>query len=477
MIYRSLTALLMSVLLGACSSESGDATASQQVAKDKPNIVIIFTDDMGYGDMSNSGHPTIKTYNLDRMAAEGQKWTNFYVAASVCTPSRAGLLTGRLPVRSGMASSQRRVLFPDSKGGLPQTEITIAEHLKSLGYSTGMVGKWHLGHLPEYLPTSNGFESWYGIPYSNDMDMNLDLVASVNDEDWERRHVIHTENPGVHWKNPKSEYWDVPLMQGEEILERAPDQHQLTKSYTEKAVEFIKANKEDPFFLYLAHSMPHVPLFTSEEFSGVSTAGLYGDVIEEIDWSVGQVIKTLEEEGLSENTMVVFTSDNGPWDIYKTLGGSAGMLRGAKGSVFEGGVREPTIFWWPGKIQPAIIHDIGSTLDILPTASNLAGGSLDYQVDGYDLTEVLTEVEVGPREEMFFYGGDVLRAVRLGRYKAHFYDENREKLDQPWLYDLNEDPGEKYDIAADNPEVVARLAAYALQHEQGVVPVVNQLER
>ncbi|MEQ9022139.1 MAG: sulfatase [Pseudomonadales bacterium] len=477
MINRKLILSLAVSLLGACTSGSEDSAAGSSGAQEKPNIVVIFTDDMGYGDMSNNGHPTIKTANLDRMAAEGQKWTNFYVAASVCTPSRAGLLTGRLPVRSGMASSQRRVLFPDSNGGLPQSEITIAEHLKSLGYSTGMVGKWHLGHLPEYLPTNNGFDSWYGIPYSNDMDMNFDLVAADNDEDWEPRHVIHPENPGVHWENPKSEYWDVPLMQGEEILERAPDQHQLTKDYTERAVEFIQDNKDGPFFLYLAHSMPHVPLFTSEEFMGVSTAGLYGDVIEEIDWSVGQVIKTLEEEGLAENTLVVFTSDNGPWHIYKTQGGSAGPLRGAKGMVFEGGMREPTIFWWPGKIQPAIVHDIGSTLDILPTSSRLAGGSLDYQVDGYDLTDVMIDGGEGPREEMFFYGGDVLRAVRLGRYKAHFYDENREKLDQPWLYDLNEDPGEKYDIAADNPEVVAQLAAFALQHEQGVVPVENQLEK
>ena len=185
----------------------------------------------------------------------------------------------------------------------------------------------------------------------------------------------------------------------------------------------------------------------------------------------------LEEEGLSENTLVVFTSDNGPWDIYKTQGGSAGMLRGAKGTIFEGGMREPTIFWWPGKIQPAIVHDIGSTLDILQTASRLAGGSLEAQLDGYDLSSVLMDGGEGPREEMFFYGGDVLRAVRLGRYKAHFYDENRVELDQPWLYDLNEDPGEKYDIAANNPEIVAQLAAFALQHEQGVVPVENQLER
>ena len=475
--FRRLTALLVLVLVSACSSEPDGSSANQAISQDKPNIVIIFTDDMGYGDMSNNGHPTIKTTNLDRMAAEGQKWTNFYVAASVCTPSRAGLLTGRLPVRSGMASSHRRVLFPDSNGGLPQSEITLAEHLKSLGYSTGMVGKWHLGHLPEYLPTNHGFDSWYGIPYSNDMDMNYERVAAVNDEDWEPSHVISSKKPGVHWENPQPEYWDVPLMQGTEILERAPDQHQLTKNYTEKAVEFIKTNKKTPFFLYLAHSMPHVPLFTSAEFEGVSTAGLYGDVIEEIDWSVGRVLKTLQEEGLSENTLVVFTSDNGPWDIYKTQGGSAGMLRGAKGTIFEGGMREPTIFWWPGKIQPAIIQDIGSTLDILPTVSRIAGGNLDYLVDGYDLTEVLVEGAEGPREEMYFYGGDVLRSVRLGRYKAHFYDEHRNKLDEPWLYDLNEDPGEKYDIAANNSGIVAQLAEFALQHEQTVVPVVNQLER
>src|SRR5690606_21781151 len=274
---RSYLALLL--LLGL-------AVAPAAAQDRPPNVIVIFTDDLGYGDLGVYGHPTIRTPRLDRMAAEGMKFTQFYAAASVCTPSRAGLLTGRLPVRSGMASDQRRVLFPDSRLGLPPEEVTLAEALRERGYATAAIGKWHLGHLPEFLPTSHGFDRYFGIPYSNDMDR----VGGP---------------PGQEaFREPKIEYWNVPLMRDTESIERPANQHTITRRYTEEALRFIRENQEQPFFLYLAHSLPHVPLFVSEGFEGVSPRGLYGDVVEEIDWSVGAVLDGLREMGLQERTLV-----------------------------------------------------------------------------------------------------------------------------------------------------------------------------
>ncbi|NNE93624.1 MAG: sulfatase-like hydrolase/transferase, partial [Verrucomicrobiales bacterium] len=291
--------------------------ASIAIAADKPNFVVVFCDDLGYGDLSCFGHPTIKTPHLDRMAAEGQKWTNFYVAACVCTPSRAALLTGRYPIRNGMCSDRRRVLFPDSAGGLPQSEITIAKALKDgAGYRTAAVGKWHLGHLPEFLPTSHGFESYFGIPYSNDMN-RIDRSVS-------QHQLAEDEN---------FKAYDVPLLRDEKEVERPADQRTITKRFTEEAVRKIGEFKDEPFFIYLAHSLPHIPLFRAPDFRDTSTAGIYGDVIEEIDWSVGQIREALEKHGIAENTLVVFTSDNGPWLTFDTHGGSAGLLREGKGST------------------------------------------------------------------------------------------------------------------------------------------------
>ena len=248
---------------------------------EKPNFIIIFTDDQGYGDLGTYGNPTIKTPNIDQMAAEGQKWTNFYVAANVCTPSRAALMTGRLPVRSGMYSNTRRVLFPDSDGGLPASENTIARLLKNIGYNTAAIGKWHLGHLPEYLPTKHGFDYYFGIPYSNDMD------RIAGERTYQEMFI-----------DPIYQDFNVPLMRNNEIIERPANQNTITKRYTEEAVNYISENKSKPFFLYLAHSLPHVPLFTSDAFRGTSERGLYGDVIEEIDWSVGEILNALKKEGL-----------------------------------------------------------------------------------------------------------------------------------------------------------------------------------
>ncbi len=438
-----------------------------QSEKSGLNFIIILTDDQGYGDLGCYGHPTIKTPNIDNMAAAGQRWTSFYSAANVCTPSRAGLLTGRLPLRSGMYSDNRRVLFPDSDGGLPQSEITIAKLLKTAGYRTAAIGKWHLGHLAPYLPTKHGFDSYYGIPYSNDMDRVSTLP--------QREAVM----------NAKTEYFQVPLMRNEEIIEKPADQNTITKRYTEEAVRFISENKTKPFFLYLAHSFPHVPLFASESFRGRSERGLYGDVIEEIDWSVGQILKTLKENKLDKKTIVIFTSDNGPWVLYDQHGGSAGPLYGAKGTGYEGGQRVPAIFWGPKHIKPGVMSQMGSSLDLLPTIAELAGLKVpaDRKYDGYDLTPVLKGGARSPRREMFFYHGTRLFAARKDAYKLYFFENNpagypgrMKKLDTLPLFDLHHDPSEKYDIADEHPDVITEIQAMVQQHRLTLDSVSSQLE-
>lgn len=447
---------------------SGVQVFAQNTKESKPNFIIIFTDDQGYGDLGTFGHPTIKTPNIDQMASEGQKWTSFYVAANVCTPSRSAILTGRMPVRTGMYSNTRRVLFPDSDGGLPAYENTIATLLKGSGYATAAVGKWHLGHLPQYLPTSHGFESYFGIPYSNDMDRVNDGTAKEA------------------FADPKYEYFNVPLMRNTEIIERPADQNTITKRYTEEAVKFINTNKDKPFFLYLAHSLPHVPLFASGDFKGTSERGLYGDVIEEIDWSVGEILSALKEKGLDHNTYVIFTSDNGPWLVYDEHGGSSGSLFGGKGTSYEGGVRVPTVIWGPGNVSPGVISKMGSTLDLLPTITTLAGAQVpqDRVYDGFDLSPVFKGEKVTPRNEMFFYHGDRLFAVRKGEFKLYFYSNNPagypakvEKLEKLTLFNLGHDPSERFDLADLHPETVQELTELAKQHSAAMVFGVTQLEK
>lgn len=442
--------------------------AQQSQSASQPNFILIFTDDQGYGDLGTYGNPTIKTPHIDQLAAEGQKWTNFYVAANVCTPSRAALMTGRLPIRSGMQGEKRRVLFPDSKGGLPASEITIARLLKQKGYHTGIIGKWHLGSLPEFLPTRHGFDYYYGIPYSNDMDRvdSIPYLQAIT--------------------QPKNEYFQVPLLRNEEIIERPAVQNTLTERYTDEAIEFISKNQGEPFFLYLAHSMPHVPLFANEKFKGKSARGLYGDVIEEIDWSVGKIVEALKKNGLDKNTYVVFVTDNGPWKIFKELGGSSGPLYGAKGNSYEGGVRVPAIFWGPDHVTPGQVTEIGSTLDVLVTFANLAGADLpnDRAFDGYDLTKVLNgSTEKSPRNEMFYYHASTLVAVRQGPYKLSFYENSEKgypdqlkKLEKPKLHNLNEDIGEAEDIADQHEDIVEALSSLAEGHSKTIVPVVSQLD-
>jgi len=436
-----------------------------------PNFVVIFADDLGYGDLGCYGHPTIRTPHLDRMAAEGIRFTQFYAAECVCTPSRAALMTGRLPIRSGMCGDTRRVVFPNSAGGLPADEITLAEALQERGYATACIGKWHLGHLPQYLPTENGFDEYLGLPYSNDMDRVPDLGPKGR----------------AAFDHPLSKYWNVPLMRGTEIIERPADQTTLTKRYTEAAVAFIQAHKDQPFFVYVPHTMVHVPLFRSQRFEDVSARGLYGDCLEEVDWSVGRILDTLRELQLDRNTLVWFSSDNGPWLTYGDQGGSAGLLRDGKGSTWEGGMRVPGIAWWPGRIAPETVsQELASTLDVLPTCVTLAGGTApkDRPIDGYDLSPVLFGTGEPPRNEMFYYRGRRLMAARLGPWKAHFvtqdaYGPNSKQPTEhnpPLLYQLDHDPSESRDVADVNPAVIADIRALVDRHTSSFVPPPSQLE-
>jgi arylsulfatase A len=447
--------LLLVVATLACST-----TATPPTTEHPPNIVIIFADDLGYGDLGVYGHPTIQTPNLDRMAAEGQKWTQFYVGASVCSPSRAALLTGRLPVRSGAygTEARTRVFFHDSPNGLSQDEVTLAEVLKERGYATGIFGKWHLGHLADYLPGQQGFDEYFGIPYSNDMDLTTDYSREL-------------------FREPKIETWNVPIIDGAEIVERPAEQSTITQRYTERALSFIETNRDQPFFLYLPHSMPHVPLFRSSNFVDKSAAGMYGDVIEEIDWSVGQILDKLRELQLDDNTLVVFTSDNGPWLVFETHGGSAGLLNQGKGTTWEGGMRVPALFWWPGKIAPRTVMDLGTTMDIFATAVGLGGGALPEgrPIDGFDLGPTLFDNAASERDVVLYYRFNEIYAIRKGSFKAHFITQGeygmgpeRTEHERPLLYHLGDDPGEKFDVAEAHPNVVQDLIDEAARHRESV---------
>ena len=423
-------------------------------AADKPNFVIIFTDDQGYGDLSCYGGDHISTPRIDQMAAEGAKLTSFYAAAPVCTPSRAALMTGCYPKRVDMArGSDFAVLLAGDSKGLNPDEITIAEVLKSAGYKTGMFGKWHLGDQPEFLPTRQGFDEFFGIPFSHD---------------------IHPFHP--------SEKWDFPplaLLDQEKVIEMDPDADFLTKRFTERAVNFIKRNSDGPFFVYLPHPIPHKPLHVSPPFmDGVDPAiiealdqegdridyktrdKLFREAIAEIDWSVGEILDTLREEGVDNNTLVIFFSDNGP------AIGRAGPLKGRKGSTFEGGMREPTVIRWPGKIPAGKDNDqLMTAMDLLPTFGKLAGAKIpdERTIDGKDVWPVLAGEADSPHEMFFYHGGDVLKAVRSGPWKLHW---NQGKPTQ--LYHLESDIGEKTNLLKSEPEVVKRLMDYLKAFEQEI---------
>lgn len=441
-------------------------SATAAFAAPKVNLVIIFADDLGYGDLGCYGSPVIRTPNLDRMAAEGLRFTDFYSAAEVCTPSRAALLTGRYPIRSGMCGN-RRVLFPNSKGGLPPAEITIAEALKPAGYATMHIGKWHLGIHEGSRPLDQGFDHSFGLPYSNDMDARPGLPGGASGS-----------------PNPPPDGWNVPLLRDGKVVEQPADQTTLTRRYTEEAVKFIKEQKRRPFFLYFAHTFPHVPMFASPAFKGRSRAGIYGDAVEEIDWSVGQVLETLRKQGIAKNTLVFFTSDNGPWLIMGDQGGSAGLLREGKGSTWEGGMRVPGIAWMPGRIKPGVTTQLATALDLFPTALGLAGVKPLANVvpDGLDLAPLLFESKPLPERPFFYYRGDQLFACRLGEWKAHFRtqpgysQENQGVHEPPLLFHLGRDPSEKRNVAAANASVIAQIEQAVKAHESDVVPGTPQLQ-
>ena len=403
----------------------------------KPNFVIIFTDDQGYQDVGCFGSPSIRTPNLDRMASEGMKFTDFYSAASVCSPSRAALLTGCYPPRVGIT----KVLFPSDNIGLNPEEHTIADILKGEGYVTACIGKWHLGHLPEFLPTSNGFDSYFGIPYSNDMD-------GVKGKD---------KNLDRAWRQKDYSPWNVPLMRDKEIIERPADQTTLIERYTNEAVEFIRNSRDKPFFLYLPHTMPHIPLFVSNEFYVEDVQKAYKATIEQIDSGIGRVLAAIKDAGVDQNTLVVFTSDNGPWLGKKHHGGCALPLRDGKFSTYEGGMREPCIMRWPAKIPAGKVNgEVCGTIDLLPTLARLAGAEMpvDRVIDGRDIWPLM-EGRPGagsPHEAYFYYRGNNLEAVRSGKWKLRRVKKKTE------LYDLKADISEKKNLADKHPEIVKRLS-------------------
>ncbi len=429
-----------------------------------PNIVLIFMDDMGYGDLSCYGASQYKTPNLDRMAAQGIRFTSFLSAQAVCSASRAGIMTGCYPNRVGISGA----LMPNATIGLNPSEETIAEVLKKSNYKTGAIGKWHLGYQRQFLPLQQGFDEYLGLPYSNDMwPVNFDGKPAA--------------------ENSNKARWPVlSLIEGNEKIrdiKTLDDQSQLTTIYTERAVRFITENKNHPFFLYLAHSMTHVPLAVSVKFKGKSEQGLFGDVMMEIDWSVGQIMKALEKNGLEKNTLVIFTSDNGPWLNFGNHAGSTGGLREGKGNSFEGGQREPCLMKWPGHIAAGTIcNKLASTIDILPTLAAITNSPLPgKKIDGVNILPLLLGDEnANPRETfLYYYRKNSLEAVRKGTWKLVFAHPGRTYIGfkpgvdgfpgktnenfpfEEGLYDLRRDPGERYDVKEYYPEVVAELKKIA----------------
>ncbi len=409
-------------------------------AADKPNFVLIFVDDLGYSDIGPFGSKLHRTPHLDRMAAEGRKLTSFYVTANVCTPSRSSLMTGSYPRRVGLDENEegRWVLFPGNKEGLHSDEVTIAEVLKDAGYKTGMVGKWHLGDQREFLPTRQGFDSYFGIPFSNDM--------------------------GHDSRRKPYNYPPLPLLRDEEVIEQEPDQRLITQRYTQEALKFIEANKEGPFFLYLPHTMPHWPQYSSQRFAGKSMNGKWGDAVEEVDWSTGEILKKLKALGIDDNTLVIFTSDNGGAMQH---GAQNAPLRGGKGTTWEGGHRVCFVARWPGHIPAGAASDeLAISVDILPTFAALAGTAAptDRVIDGMDIRPLLLSDKPQPTPHLayYYYFMSHLTGVRSGRWKLHvaratgrypnFYPEPVTEL-----YDLHSDIGETTNVAKQYPQVVERL--------------------
>jgi arylsulfatase A len=433
-------------LVAACTD--GAVTPGTARPANRPNVIVVLTDDQGYADVGAFGARGFTTPHLDRLANEGIRFTSFYAAAPICSPSRAALMTGSYPVRVGLTD----VLFPDSDTGLNPEELTVAELLKASGYATAAVGKWHLGDDETFLPTRQGFDHYFGLPYSNDMT-------------------------------------PLPLLEDETAIEQSPDLSELTQRYTARALEFIEAHRQSPFFLYLAHSMPHIPLAVSDAFNGQSEQGLYGDVIMELDWSVGQILETLDALGLARDTLVVFTSDNGPWLSYGNDAGSAGPLRGGKWTTFEGGQRVPGIMRWPGRIQGNVVSsEVATTMDLFPTLAAITGAPLPaWPIDGRSLLPLLEGASEASSESeavyFYYYLGVELQAVRHGRWKLHL-PHSYKTVTQPGsdgdpgqegssdiplsLFALDSDAGETTNLAAQFPELVTQLTDAAASFDADI---------
>lgn len=440
---------------------------------ERPNIVVVLADDLGYGDLSCYGSPYIRTPNLDRMAAEGVRFTDFY-AQPLCGPSRAALMTGCYPVRNSLMFNH----LPRARTGIGGNEITIGKQLKKGGYATSIIGKWHLGEAPPFLPTRNGFDSYFGLPYSNDMWPFHPKIVRTPGEDSRltaaRARAEMTGYDGQGQTYPVDWFPPLPLMENERVIETNPDQRLLTRRYTDRAVEFITANRSRPFFLYLAHAMPHVPLSASKPFEGKSGRGLYEDAVGEIDSSTGEILAALKRLGIDERTLVVFFSDNGPWLPYGIDAGSAGPLRGGKGSPWEGSLRVPAIFRWPGRIPGGrVCSEFAASIDLFPTFSKLAGVPIpqDRVIDGKDIRPLFTDGGArSPHDFFYIYEGSipyqpelgrpgnkrVLQAIRGGRWKLHVAQTDGHYVPSA-LYDLYTDIGESKDVSGRNPDVVKRL--------------------
>ncbi len=454
---------LLTFLVAAWAVSTAIASAAD--VETRPNFILIFTDDQGYNDLGCFGSKTIKTPHIDRLAAEGRTLRSFYSASPVCSPSRAALLTGSYPKRVGM---HQHVLFPQSDYGLHANEYTIADHLKSQGYATACVGKWHLGHHPETLPRAQGFDSYFGIPYSNDM----------NHPDNKRKRRMASD---ALWTDQATSvtYWNTPLFQNEELVEVPVDQRTITRRYTDTAIDFITLNQDQPFFLYLPHSMPHIPLYVPDDVYDPNPQNAYKCVIEHIDAEVGRIANTVRKLGLSEKTYIIYTSDNGPWLQFKNHGGSADPLRSGKGTTFEGGQRVPCVIWGPGRIPAGTTtHAMTSTIDLLPTIAALAGSPLPAggnKIDGIDMTSTFT-TDASPRDEFVYYSSyGVLEGIRSGDWK--YLEQVPRKGKNPklpaaeaevFLFHLGDDIGEQNNLLDEEPELAAKLKARMIEIDREI---------
>lgn len=491
-----ISAVGLLLLALALASELYAASGTAAAEENPPNVVILFADDLGYGDLGSYGHPYIRTPHLDQLATEGQRWTDFYVAAPVCSPSRGALLTGRLPIRTGLYGEAMRVYFPNDPGGMPAVEVTLAEALQDRGYRTGMFGKWHLGDAPDAWPTRHGFDEWLGLPYSNDMnwvdELTIDELIALQAAGNMQALGASLAGRAAKYADPKPDYWNEPLFHSrveangyaDRLIEQPADQTSLTRRYTEAAIEFMRDAGEAPFFVYLPYTMPHTPLFRSAEFAGRSLGGRYGDVVEELDWSVGQIKQALIEFDVADNTLVIFSSDNGPWLSMQIEGGRAGLLRNGKGTTFEGGMRVPTVFWWPDTLKPGVVSGMGSTLDLFVTIAALSGANASTAVDGIDLSPALFAGEPSPREELAYYRAGTLYAYRKGSWKIHLVVEGsygigpeKQVLDEPQLYHLRDDPSERFDVSAQYPDKVAELLEAVAIHSAEVPKLPPEFDR